>query len=235
MKRLQHVLCVLTTGLTLTSFATEAICQQKRKVNRPAASPRSKVLSRVRAAELITGHADFKKDSTYDIGVPVGRFWYDWRNIKEDLLDKTIQPLAEKGILTFTATDNSYAMWWKEYVVELRPAGEIESKTWVAATEDQKFMFLNRLAPGGPSSPNARVFYIPVAVRQLVQVTGIAVGAGGTQAEAEFTWKWARTKRAQLLPNNLPPEQLQPSKAFCQLYDDGWRIAIMNLHGLGLP
>jgi hypothetical protein len=169
-------------------------------------------LSRSRAASLIQEQEDFK--STSDVKVIVGTFWYDWRNINDEF---PFQPLAASGLLTLRESGKTYAIWWKEYIVELTGTGQEAAKQWIKTPEKvQSFL--------GPSSPDATVYRIPLAEKKLLEVTGIATDASEKQAEIEYTWKWNPTPQGKLLPDKVPPDDMHKEMAYTQLYDDGWRI-----------
>lgn len=172
----------------------------------------SNELSRSRAASLIQEQEDFK--STSDAKVVVGTFWYDWRNIHDEF---PFQPLAANGLLTIRETGRSYAIWWKEYVVELTGAGQEAAKQWVKTSEEvQSFL--------GPASPDATVYRIPLAEKKLLEVTGIATDPSEKQAEIEYTWQWHPTPQGKLLPDKVPPDDTHEETAYAQIYDDDWRI-----------
>lgn len=74
------------------------------------------------------------------------------------------------------------------------------------------------------SVPNVTLFHVPVAERNLLQVTGIALDADGTRGHVEFTWNWAATAFARLFPKKLVSGELHAGAVRVQLYDDGWRM-----------
>jgi hypothetical protein len=177
----------------------------------------SKELGRGRAAELVQANEKFK--ATHDVEIAVGRLWYDWRNLYSAY---DYKPLAERGVLTVKESGKSYAMWWKEYFVELTPNGSALAKGWIK-TNEKPASFL------GPQSPGATVFRIPLAQRELVSVTGITSDPGGKEAGIEFDWKWMPMKQSEVLPERLPSAELQHGEAAARLYDDGWRIERIGL------
>jgi hypothetical protein len=126
--KLRYLIALAASALLI--FVGNTHSQRRKTAQRPPTAT-SSTLSRLRAAELIKSHPKFKE--TKEIGVPVGTFFYDWRNIKEDILEKSVNQLSAKELLTFRETGNTHAMWWKEYVVELTPAGETEAKNWRVA------------------------------------------------------------------------------------------------------
>jgi hypothetical protein len=187
----------------------------------PLAGCSTKELSRVCAATWIQSQASFK--ATLDKKVVVGRFFYDYRNVDSDFPFKA---LSAAGILTpLKETPESSATtgfrWWREYMVDLTEAGQQEANSWVRTSEKVQQPL------GGPPSPQGTVYLIPLANKKLLEVTGIALGLDGRQAQIEFTWKWVGSAQAKLLPDSVPPEA-QRGNCFAQLYDDGWRIGDLN-------
>ena len=59
-------------------------------------------------------------------------------------------------------------------------------------------------------------------------VTGIATDPGEKEALAEFTWEWVPTADGKLFAERIPTG-VQKGQASFQLYDDGWRIAEIEL------
>ncbi len=174
----------------------------------------SKNLTRDRAAVLIESQPKFK--ATSDAKVVVGRFWYDWRNVAADF---PFESLAMAGLLSIRETGNTYGVWWKEYIVDLTEAGQLEAKSWVRTSEE-----VPRSFGLGPESPGATVHRIPIASKKLIEVTGIVTDPSGRQAEIEFTWNWTPSSQAKLLPNLVPSSEVHQERALAQLYDDGWRV-----------
>jgi hypothetical protein len=71
------------------------------------------------------------------------------------------------------------------------------------------------------SAATSQYFSVPVARRQLVDITGIT--KEGSYADVDFTWKWLALNEvgAALYPRGV---QYAASVAF-KHYDDGWRVA----------
>lgn len=175
-----------------------------------------KQLSRSSAAELIRKSDVFK--STANSKVIVGTFWHDYRS-QDDL---GYLPLVENGILTLKGTGKNYAVWYNEYVAELTPKGLEAAKNWTKTSEKITGGFF------GPSS-DVTVFHIPLAQKELVQVTGIASEANNKQAVVEFAWKWVPTSDSKLAPKKVPSGETRKGVVGVQLYDDGWRIVQSNI------
>ncbi|MGB9178431.1 MAG: hypothetical protein WCB68_04215, partial [Pyrinomonadaceae bacterium] len=186
--------------------------------DKPSVPVSTKNLSRERAADLIKIYPNFK--STFDRKIPVGRFWYDVQNI-EYFLYGDLLPLVDQGILTLTKTGKKqYSGRYIEQIVELTPKGEVEAKAWVKTSENIKDEF----EIFGPDSPDVTIYRMVIADKELVEVTGIATDEGGKTARVEFTWRWAPTAQAKLLPKKVPSNETHECAAYFQLYDDGWRI-----------
>jgi hypothetical protein len=77
--------------------------------------------------------------------------------------------------------------------------------------------FQSLIAPGDAEKPS---FTIPVARRELVEITGIA--KQGNLADVEFIWKWIPLNEvgAVLYPADI---RYQSTTSF-RCYDDGWRL-----------
>jgi hypothetical protein len=179
----------------------------------------SKDLSRGFATDRIKSDKNFNE--TLDLRVPVGRFWYNWRYIKDD--DKwALQALGAAGVLELRETGKVYAVWWKEYVAELTPTGQTAAKAWDKTSEKVESTY-------APASPDATVYRIPIAERRLVEVTGIASEPSGKESHVEFSWKWTATPQAKLLPKKVPSDEIHRGAAQFQLYDDGWRLVGLSL------
>lgn len=191
-------------------------------MSQPAAAPStpSKTLTRPRAAELIKSHPDLTQSVT-EVDLPTGSFWYDWRSIN-DIRQTNIQPLVEAGLITFRETGKSDSVWWHEYVVEFTSDGEEAAKSWRKGTERE--WVLTYQGPIGIPSPNVVLYHVPVAVRQFIEVTGIAFDPNGMSARVEFTWKWVPTPSAKYLPSKVPSDEPRAAMVGMQLYDDGWRM-----------
>jgi len=79
-----------------------------------------------------------------------------------------------------------------------------------------------------PAKPDGTLFHMPLAVKELVAVTGIAFDPSHTRAQVEFTWKWVPTANAKVLANKVPSDAIQAHAVLCSLYDDGWRCSWRN-------
>lgn len=228
MRLRRQPLWLLLICITLVSLEGFAVCQQKRKRpqrSKPASTSSSptptssKTLTRSRAAELIKIHPGFK--TMTDSVIPVGTFWYVSGAAMDNLLKNNIRPLVENGIVTYRKTGRTDSVWYHEYIVEITPAGQAEASTWTKGSETE--WVLEYQGPSGIPSPNVTLFHIPVAQRQLIEVTGIALDSGGTTARVEFTWKWVPTTHGKSLPNKVPSDEDRGGFVQCRLYDDGWR------------
>jgi hypothetical protein len=230
MKRRQNLFYVLVVSIVMASLVTEAVSQRRRKTNKPPAPasapapPPAKDLSRTVAADLIKRDSQYRSTDNQDI--PVGRFWVNSLSLDSYYLEgHNIQPLEDSGILTFLKTGKTYVLW-VECVVELTAKGEEAAKSWAKGSEDDLFMSLYGPAVYGlPAKPEGALFHIPVAVKELVAVTGIVFDPSHTRAQVEFTWKWVPTANAESLPKKVPSDAIRGNAAECALYDDGWRCS----------
>jgi hypothetical protein len=218
MKMFNPFLFALVVSVTVVFLPTDTLCQQK-KPRRVAPPTQTKTsgLSRGVAAELITNQKEFKATRYKD--VPVGRFWYDWRDIEGYF--EGLQPLVDRKVLTFGATGKKNA-WWNEYFVQLTPEGEKEAQTWNKtshANPQWQFSFYY-----GPASPDCIMYEFPVKEKKLLAVTGILLGTGDRSADVEYTWTWIVTEKGKSLLGEIQSDQVERGKASFQLYDDGWRV-----------
>jgi hypothetical protein len=207
--------------IALVSLAGDAVCQQKnRRRNKPSEPAKTNNLSRGRAAELIKAYPEFK--SSLNSKILVGRIWEDGMG---DYSSGDRRSLMDQGILTIKTTGLTKFGRFTEYLVELTPKGETEAKAWEKTTENVKFDSL------GLVSSEVTVYRVVIAEKQLVEVTGVAMGEGDKTAQAEFTWRWAPTAYAKL-SNEVPSNELVECSAYFQLYDDGWRV--VERYGKGI-
>jgi hypothetical protein len=218
MSKRQNVFCALGVCIAVFILVAEVSGQQKRRRGiKSTETVKTNVLSRSRAAELIKAYPDFK--TTYNSKkIPMGRFWYDVRNIRDPLFND-LRPLEEQGILIINETGEMRTSWWQVYLVELTSDGEVQAKAWMKTSEKTKGE-----TEIMPDSPEGVVFRIPLATRELVEVTGIAFAPGDKAARVEFTWRWVPTAQAKLLPKKVPSNEPHTQAFYFQLYDDGWRI-----------
>jgi hypothetical protein len=210
------IVCAMIVLLSISTFS------QKRPVRKKSVTPSatSKTLTRPFAANLIKDHENFIGTLYRD--VPVGPFWFEWRDI--DAYVKRLKPLIDKTLLTFEATGRKNNERWHEYIINLTATGEIEVKLWEKTT---------RSSPGGgafdgyfgPPSPNCTIYQIPLAKKQLLEITGIAI-ENGESADVEFQWAWVATEKAALFPNFIYSKDKYSGKAAFRLYDDGWRLVL---------
>jgi hypothetical protein len=219
----------------MLSLEGSALSQRKRKRSSPTtpvttstANPStvtsSKNLTRPRAAELIKTHPSFI--GTTDSDIPVGTFWFDRRDIQA-FVESNIQPLVDKGLVTFRKTGRSNAVWFHECVVEITSEGESVAKDWKKGTNRE--WVLKYQGPVGIASPDVTLYHIAVAERRLIEVTGIATDSNGTRARVEFTWKWVPTTYGKYIVKAVPSEESHGGAVECQLYDDGWRMGQMYI------
>ena len=69
---------------------------------------------------------------------------------------------------------------------------------------------------------------IPIANRELIAVTGLIEGnPEGKVVQAEFSWKWVPNNIGQKL--QMVDAQTYTSSALFRLYDDGWRLANIDI------
>jgi len=119
-------------------------------------------------------------------------------------------------------TGQSYALWWKEYLVEFTPNGREAAKSWIATSEKSPAAGIF----GGPSS-QATVYRVPLAKRELVAVSGIVTEENKNGAEVKFDWQWVPTPQAKAL-SMVPPNETRHGLALFRLYDDGWRLEVLQ-------
>ncbi len=184
----------------------------------PWVSTGSKELSRTQAAALITQHKDFRVPLYRDI--PVGTFYANWESTKKAPYD--FEGFTKDGILTIRESGKDYAVWWTEYIVGLTPRGQQESANWIKTSEG-----VGDAPVGGPAS-DARIFRIPPAQREIMEVTGLKTNPSG-ELRAEFNWKWVPTGQARTVPSQEIPSEVKSGEALFQLYDDGWTIQAVSV------
>lgn len=215
----------LLVFLTIVGAAGDALPQRKTPRTRPSPRIDPKVLSRARAADLIKVHPRFKEIASSSL-IPVGTFWYDYRSV--DDFKNNVQVLQDNELVTFRETGQSNSVWWHQYVVELTPSGDKEAKMWTRASDQETLHWLQPFG-FGPQSPDVVTFTIPLANKQLLEVTGIATDPGGKLARVEFTWSWTPRPEAKAMSNRVPSNEAHNGQVWCQLYDDGWRMGEMLL------
>jgi len=227
MKEHKHPIYILLICIIVSSLARDIVGQRKAKTTRASAPAVTKVLSRAVAADLIKRDGQFR--STHNADVPIGRFWLNSLSMDSYFLEgHNIQPLEESGILTFGKTGKTYVLW-VECVTQLTPKGEENAKSWLKGSDEEIYLFLYGPAQYGlPTRPDGTLFHIPLAVKELVAVTGIVFDPSHTRAQVEFTWKWVPTANAKSLPKKVPSEAIQGAASVCALYDDGWRCSLRN-------
>lgn len=181
----------------------------------------SKNLSRERATTLIRAQDEFK--APLELRVAVGKLWYDYRNIDREL--DYLAPLKSAGLVSIRETGGQQSVWWKEYLIELTPKGIESAKSWVKTSES----FQKPALDFGPASPDAMIYKVTLAQKELMQVTGIVTEIEHKTAKADFTWRWTPTAGAKIFPNKVPTANPKEAVAGFQLYDDGWRVAQLVL------
>jgi hypothetical protein len=238
MKAHGYLFCLVVLCVGMFSLEGLAASQQRRRraprakpttTSTPAPAPAtsSKNLTRPVAADLIRRDGAFR--STQNADVPVGRFWLNSQSMDSAYTAdhiNDIHSLEGNGVLTFDKTGKTY-VFWVEYTVQLTAKGEEEAKSWSKGTDEELFLFLYGPAQYGlPDRPDGTLFHIPLATKQLVEVTGITFDPSHTRAQVEFTWKWVPTANAKFLPNKAPSDAIQSAASMCALYDDGWRCSL---------
>lgn len=69
------------------------------------------------------------------------------------------------------------------------------------------------------------LYKVPVASRELIEVTGLAVDPSAGRATTEFTWRVKREPAGALLKlMGFELGEVKPGEALLTLYDDGWRV-----------
>lgn len=71
------------------------------------------------------------------------------------------------------------------------------------------------------------IWSIPIATRQLIQVSGVSQPQGSVEAVATFTWRWVPNRVGQALGG--VDTRIYSSNAVFRLYDDGWRLENLQL------
>lgn len=194
----------------------------KKKTTTGTPTPtKTDTLSRSVAADILKKHDKLKQ--TQSVDVPVGKFWLDYRMVDRGYFKK-IQPLADKGFLTYGKTGVQKNSWWHEYFVNLSPEGEVEMKSWVKS--DSKNPSYDRFWWG--ESPDCTIYLIITEEKKLVEITGIAFQPIDNSARVEFTWKWLTTEKGKSFFGKNQSDEIYNGTAHFQLYDDGWRIVLIN-------
>jgi hypothetical protein len=104
------------------------------------------------------------------------------------------------------------------------PAGLAPAPCWDLLLTPSGVETVRPLIP--PDQSDKQSFTIPVARRELVEVTGIA--KQGNAADVEFIWKWTPLNEigAALYSSDLRSRSLVTFRDF----DDGWRITQTTAH-----
>jgi hypothetical protein len=89
----------------------------------------SQKLTRPRAAELISKNKDF--NDAIKINVPVGNFFFDYRNIDNYYtdLDLPFAALQQSGILSRSESGQHLGWWESEYITVLTPLGKAATRS----------------------------------------------------------------------------------------------------------
>ncbi len=142
---------------------------------------------------------------------------------------KTYPFMLAKGI----SVEKAYEALASEGLIEVlhKPFGVVDTELTTKGRETAA----NLKWKIGPYIGAPRVLFVPVAVPELVAITGIMPSE--KEAKAEFTWKWTLTAIGQKLAQRgvslggwgdisvgFNPGQVLNGEAVLQLYDDGWRV-----------
>jgi hypothetical protein len=130
------------------------------------------------------------------------------------LLSASLEP---QGLVTLAAAPNFKCsdLFHRGYEVALTPQGKSALQQW----------------PSQQQTDGSILFKPLLLTSDLDDVTGIAPGADGTTATAEFTYHFKNTDAFSILKVlHRVPEQPRRASATLRLYDDGWRVTdIKNL------
>lgn len=101
----------------------------------------------------------------------------------------------------------------------LTQKGETAKSTWKL-----------KVIPGGVI-PDIETYEIPVGKREIVEVTGLSnvQSPVGSFVHATFTWRWAPV--SDVGKEMKIDKKTHTGEALLQKFDDGWRIAKMQLEG----
>lgn len=194
----------------------------------------SQKLTRPRAAELISKNKDF--NDAIKINVPVGNFFFDYRNIDNYYtdLDLPFAALQQSGILSRSESGQHLGWWESEYITVLTPLGKELSKSWGQSSYafhalDPNEQCWTTRGVGEPCHQIKLVVYAVVLARRAPpEVTGITCAPGGQECGAEFTWKWNPLLDAKYFPGRVDNGEKTGNAAF-RLYDDGWRLVEIKI------
>lgn len=198
---------------------------------------KSKELTRGKAEELLKKNKEFATELT--VKIPIGNMWVTPENEGNAGLVGA-KTLTDKGIAKMRPTGLKHRLFDQEWVITLTPTGESHAKSWTRTQE--KMPNIERFILDGGCynatyhneachSVNGVVYSVLVARRSLKQVTGIAVTSDNVGLTVgEFDWDWEFTPDGILFSDRVP-KGVKKGKATFQLYDDGWRIKDIELHG----
>lgn len=210
----------------------------------------SKSLTRSSAAELIQSSNDFRLPITAHL--PGKREW----PTEARSLDEPEQEAQGRAVSEYARTSAEVAAFYQMGLINL-------SATLIEAPSPTHVWWRFELKPvltekgtqeGGVNSQNNRGLEIPIARRELTEVTGIITQKEGA-AQVEFTWKLVPTPAGEAFDSSSQtyrdlPEWLQQmivkapggfgksaerryddihkEKVLLQLYDDGWRVQFVQ-------
>jgi hypothetical protein len=164
-------------------------------------SPRN-FLTRRLASDLIAASDTFKAQQQFQLQTGVVS--------NKEYLSPEFLLLQHHGWISVTATPC--------------PAGLAPAPCWDLLLTPSGVETVRPLIP--PDQSDKQSFTIPVARRELVEVTGIV--KQGNTADVEFIWKWIPLNEigAALYSSDLRSRSLVAFRDF----DDGWRVAQTTAH-----
>jgi hypothetical protein len=195
----------------------------------------SKELSRSKASDLISDTERLK--AYWHCKAPIGNVWWDWRMVDDSNPEYPLKTLQDVGLITLRESGQKEGYWTREYIIELTPKGKDASNSWVRVEGKMPGNSVansrcwTTFGHGEPCHETHGIVYdINLAQRKMLGVTGITADAGGKESIAEFEWKWSITPNGKTFGNQVGvTTDVHKGRASFRLYDDGWRIAGMDL------
>lgn len=190
----------------------------------------SKELTRSRAADLIQRSEEFKKPLTTRVSYYADATHSDKKDDWSDVKDKEYIDLLhskeyEMGQLTSLGLVQLMDSPSKKTEPQLFG---VPVTYWTHHTEmalTQKGREVAARNGWDVTATGSGSWVIPIAARQLLEVTGITSGTGPKGSTvADYTWKYVPKDGAVTIWDSEIPTGIQKSVAWFVLYDDGWRL-----------